>query len=216
LTGLPKEEIINKGDLVLGIHSLPQNKKEVQRYPRYTELCPNCFKVIFERKDFIHGHYFCENCGYVTKDILIVDSNGTVAEFKLSTLTKKRIPDHFSYPHKSIQQLRKKYEKESNSVEEYRVHSTYKHYLDIVASSFQMTSGQRSRVFYGIKKAGGVNYFCKNCKFEIIIISLCIMVMRNKGRRIKLEDYKIVKEVGLTETKYIKVIENASKLGHKW
>ena len=92
------------------MHPLPHNRKEIQSYPRYTELCPNCFKIIFERKDFIHGHYFCENCGYVTKDILVVDSNGTVAEFKVSTLTKKRIPDHFSYPHKSIHQLRKKYE----------------------------------------------------------------------------------------------------------
>lgn len=209
-------ERIFKGDLVLGMHPLPHNRKEIQSYPRYTELCPNCFKIIFERKDFIHGHYFCENCGYVTKDILVVDSNGTVAEFKVSTLTKKRIPDHFSYPHKSIHQLRKKYEKESNSVEEYRMHTMYKHYLDIVASSFQMTPGQRSRVFHGIKKAKGVKYFCKNCKYEEIILSLCIMVMRNHGRRIKFYDYKLIKEVGLTETRYIKVIEKASQLGHNW
>lgn len=200
----------------MGLHPLPANKKEVQRFPRYTELCPNCFKVIFERKDFIHGHYFCENCGYITKEILVVDSNGTIVEFKVSTLTKKRIPDHFKYPHKSIRQLRKRYEKEANTVEEYRMHSTYKHYLDIIASSFQMTPGQRSKVFQGMKTAKGVNHFCKNCKYEKIILSLCILVMRNEGRRIKFEDYKLIKEVGLTETEYIKIIEKAGQLGHKW
>jgi DNA-directed RNA polymerase subunit M/transcription elongation factor TFIIS len=200
----------------LGIHHNASNLKEVKEYPRRTELCPNCFRVIFERKDFIHGHYFCERCGYVTKDILVVDNNGHVAEFEVSTLTKKRIPEHFVYPKKNINKLRNIYEKEGKSREEYRVFRDYKHFLDIIASNFQMTPEQRNRVFFGIKKAKGVNFFCKNCKYEEIILSLCIMVMRNDDRRIRFKDYSFIKEVGLSESKYIKVIEKANLLGIKW
>ena len=42
--------------------------------------------------------------------------------------------------------------------------------------------------------------------------SLAIMTMRNYGRKIRLDGYKIIKEVGLTESKYISIIEKANMI----
>lgn len=195
---------------LVGIHFSPKNLAEVQFYPRYSELCPNCKRVIFERKDYIHGHYFCEKCGYLTKEILVNTRNGMMEEYAVGNDGKYNVKYFMKSEKADIKKLRNIYETyTNNNTQQYRIDRDYKHFTDIVASTFQMTKYQRDDVLWYIKRAEGVNTFCKTCPYENIILGLAIMVMRNDGRKIRLKgQYKIINEIGLTEKQYSKILEN--------
>lgn len=188
----------------LAIRPNPKNKKEISKLPRYPYTCPQCRNTLFERKDWKHGNHFCEECGFVSKEIMVTSPEG-------DDLVVDLYPEYNNggvYEHRDINKLRDKYEKYTNNRQEYRIERDYKHYCDIVASNFKMTRYQKEEVLWYIRVAGGVNKYCKNCTYEQIILSLCVMVMRADKRRIKFKDYKIFREEGLEEGKYIRILEN--------
>lgn len=189
---------------------LPKILQEAKFYPRYTTFCLNCGYNLHDRKDWKHGIHFCEICGFVTKQVMVVNQGGNREEHSVD-LYPEYNRRYAIEQEKDIKKLREIYEKQTQCRQEYRIERDYKHYTDIVASNFNMTKYQKEEVLWYIREAKGVNKFCKNCSYEQIILALCVMVMRSDKRRIKLKDYKIVKEEGLTERKYTTILENAIK-----
>ena len=65
------------------------NLRDASRLQGTVELCSNCHSIIRERRDSFHGHYFCENCGYVSRQILVLHGNKAMEEITVATDTQK-------------------------------------------------------------------------------------------------------------------------------
>lgn len=187
----------------MGIHPNIQNKDEVKTLQGFPILCPYCRVRSIERKDWKNGNYFCEHCGFITKEIRVIWHAGKPYEFLVEI---GRLP----YKKRNINSLRRKYEKKTNGTTEYRIHDKYKTYLGYVAGEFGMTKWQHKEVLRDIIKANGVNLFCKRCDYKTIIMAMCIYLMRADKRDIRLDEHRLITASGLNEKNYIPIIERYS------
>jgi len=184
----------------MGIHPFAEKKSDVKSLPGYPILCPYCKIRSIERKDWKNGNHFCENCGFVTKEIRVIWHGGRPYEYLVSI---NKLP----YRRKNIKALQRKYEKKTNGTTEYRIHDKYKSYLDYVAGEFGMTRWQHKEVLRDMIKAKGVNQFCSKCDHKTIIMAMCVYLMRMDKRDIRLDEHRLITVSGLTEKNYTPIIE---------
>ncbi|MDH7506218.1 MAG: TFIIB-type zinc ribbon-containing protein [Candidatus Thermoplasmatota archaeon] len=180
---------------------------DARRFNGYPILCPYCRVRTFERRDSKQGNYFCENCGFVTKEIRVMYRAGKVYEY---TVDVGKIP----YKPRNIRRLQRKYENKVMSKGERRKHrviTEYKSYLDYIAGEFNMTAWQRNEILRDMKRVKSLKLFCGNCDHKKIIMAMCIYLMRADNKRIyDFERYNIIKDSGLTEKAYINIVEKYS------
>lgn len=194
------------------------SQRDASRLQGTVELCSTCHSIIHERKDSFHGHYFCENCGYVSRQILVLHGNKTMEEITVATDT--RIDDYPDEPSlkvsdeeialevntfryrknrsgiiqrednkfRRIRWLCERYDRATEGNMKGWRQEQYIDYIGVVNTHFMMTSQQKSRVAHFIKSLGGVKQVHRQCSYEQIITALCINVMKNDGRRITFND----------------------------
>jgi hypothetical protein len=184
----------------VGIHPNIKNKKDARYNKGYPILCPYCKTRSIERHDYKNGNYFCENCGYITKEIRVIYHNGIPYEFTVNV-------GKIKYKKVNIRRLQRKYEKKTNGGQDWKLIDKYKNYLDYFAGEYTMIPKSRNEALKDIKRANGIRVFCKNCNYERVIAAICVYLMRRDGRTIRIDEHKMIKNTGLTDRWYISIIE---------
>ena len=200
-------------------NGLPSNLEEIRKeYPAYSYLCKNCLRVVDHRQDFRRGVVFCEACGYVNLETHIgVQKDPYHEDVHIVDLFTQYNKPYTINTINDIKHLQSMYEPHHQCKQDYRIASEYKPHLDVIAGKnyFDITKTQKEEVLFLIKKANGVKEFCKNCNYELVILALVVMVIRNNGRDINLDTNKLIKESGLTYRNYITILERANKVYRK-
>lgn len=76
----------------------------------------------------------------------------------------------------------------------------------VFMSRLKMKGTNKDRVIYIIKDVDDFKLLCKNCSNEIIISAICFYVMKTANTSVKLEDYRVFTENGLTEKIYSTIV----------
>lgn len=175
--------------------------KGLKGYP--LKNCPYCGKESIERHMKKDGLFFCELCGFVTKEVRVLSWRGK--PYKVFIPVGKRL---YTKPNHKF--LQRKYEKSTKNGIDYKIKDEYLPYLNLIDQELHLTTWQKREVKNDILKANGVKLFCRNCKYKTIIMAMCIYLMRADKRDIKIKDYSIIKKSGLTDRRYTSIVEKYS------
>jgi len=193
------------------------------------DVCPNCegTKIVRMKTDHYHGEILCQECGAVIKESIPLNEIPEICvseremEIELNTYRgKKSDPDYHQRVGKLSQypELMAKYDRESEDSKLIWDRRAYKRYVGVVNTNFQMTKTQQRRVLEFIDDHNNdLKALHRQCSYEAIITALCILSMRKDKRRISFDNkgmnksqFEFVEETGLTEKKYIRIVENCT------
>lgn len=208
-----------------GINNLNELKKiDIKKFKKKSiDVCPECKKVVRMRDDNYHAETLCEKCGAVINEKIPIDEIEDICvsdrelEIELNTyrqtsLEKNRVGSLTRYP-----QLMMKYDRSTEGSQKKWRTKMYKDYVGVVSTQFQMTRTQQIRVKEVIDCCDDLQDLHRQANYESIITALCILSMKRDKRRISFDNKHITKsqfefldEIGLTEKKYITIMENCN------
>lgn len=188
-------------------------------------VCPGCGRIVRMRKDHHHAEIICEKCGCVIESFQISDEMPEICvserelEIELNTYRlsptsneKTRVGNLTRYGY-----LIKRYDRSTEGNMKKWRDQRYKDYIGIVNTHFNMTKTQKGRVESVINQYEDLGDLHGNAGYECIVTALCILSMKKDKRRISFDNKgmnktqrNFIKEVGLTERKYITIIENCN------
>lgn len=192
------------------------------------DACPVCesSKIVRMKKDHYHGEILCEQCGAVIEEQITIDEIPEICvsdrelEIELNTyrlksknsLEKTRIGGLTKYPGLMV-----KYDRSSEGNKKKWRAKMYKDFVGVVNTHFHMTKTQQIRVKEAIDYHEDIKELHRQANYESIITALCILSMKRDKRRVSFDNkgmnkaqLEFINEIGLTEKKYIKIMENCN------
>lgn len=216
-------KMANKGK----IHSEVLKEIDLKKFQKSKiDICPKCGKIVRMRKDPYHGEILCEKCGAVIKEQITINEIPEICvsdrelEIELNTYRlksgdlseKTRVGGLTRYP-----QLMMKYDRSTEGNKKKWRSKMYKDYVGIVNTHFMMTKTQQNRVKEIIDFNGDIQELHRQASYEQIITALCILSMKKDNRKIYFDKKYLTKaqkefidEIGLTEKKYIRIMEKCN------
>lgn len=190
------------------------------------EICPECEKIVRMKKDHYHAEIVCEQCGAIIREKITLNELPEICvsdrelEIELNTyrqkssksLERNRIGGLIRYP-----ALMMKYDRSTEGNKKKWRNKMYKDYVGIIHTHFMMTKTQQTRVKEMIDFNGDIQELHRQASYEQIITALCILSMKKDNRKIYFDAKYLTKaqkgfidEIGLTEKKYIRIMEKCN------
>lgn len=199
---------------------------DLQKFRKKIDTCPDCKRIVRIRTDHYHAEQLCEKCGAIIREqmtlpelpeICVTDREleielNTYRSKKTRPLDKTRVGGLTRY--KSLIQ---KYDRSTEGNKKKWRNKTYKEYVGIVNTHFEMTKTQMIRVYEIIDYNGDIKELHRQATFEQIITALCILSMKKDKRRLSFDNKGMTKtqlsfitEIGLNIDKYIRIMEKCN------